>query len=99
MNLNEYTSFLKDCSIPDNNSEFCRASDLDTLFIATNYEEVKTGLLAAENDDLALMHFEFFEMLVRVCVAKYVKAGVTDDVSEVTYYSTCYEVHVLQYYT
>ena len=38
MGLNQWTAFLVDCEIPDNSSKSCRASDLDTAFIVTNFE-------------------------------------------------------------
>ena len=38
MGLNQWSAFLLDCEIPDNDSKTCRASDLDTCFIVANYE-------------------------------------------------------------
>ena len=58
--------------------------DLDTMFITTNYEEKDSSINNAANDDLALMRFEFLEIIVRVAVAKYGKKQWTDDASEVS---------------
>jgi hypothetical protein len=82
MGLNQWTAFLLDCEIPDNSTKDCRASDLDTIFIVTNFEEDKGSDMNKENDDRALMGFEFLEIIVRVAVAKYIKSKEVDDVSE-----------------
>ena len=82
MGLNQWTAFLTDCEIPDNDSKTCRSSDLDTAFIVTNFEEDKGSEINRENDDRALMGFEFLEIIVRVAVAKYIKSKQVTDVSE-----------------
>ena len=45
-------------------------------------EEDKGSEMNKENDDRALMGFEFLEIIVRVAVAKYIKSKEVDDVSE-----------------
>ncbi len=44
--------------------------------------EVSTSAMNEINDDRALMRFEFLGCIVRLSVAKYVKSGATDDVSD-----------------
>ena len=39
MGIAEYNNFLRDCEIPDEDSRHCRTSDLDTIFISTNFED------------------------------------------------------------
>jgi len=87
--LLEYHRLLRDAEITDQASRACRASDLDTIFVSTNIEERATGTLSSEqrtlndlNVDRALMRFEFFQCLVRVAVAKYIKQRQCADVSE-----------------
>lgn len=82
MGLNQWSAFLLDCEIPDKDSKHCRPSDLDTAFIVTNYEEDKGSEVNKENDDRALMSFEFLEIIVRVAIAKYIRSKEVDDVSE-----------------
>jgi len=82
LGFNQWSAFLADCEIPEPDSKLCRASDLDTAFIVTNFEEDKKSEMNQENDDRALMGFEFLEIIVRVAVAKYIKSGKCGDVSE-----------------
>jgi len=82
MSLNQYSAFLQDAEIPDKKSKACKMSDLDTIFITTNFEEEKKGELAEANDDLALMRFEFLEIIVRIAIAKFGRGVETDDVSD-----------------
>ena len=44
-----------------------RVQDLNRLFVATNFEEVKS----VYNDDTALIRFEFIELMVRIAKDKY----------------------------
>ena len=48
MSLNAFTSCLEDCCIPDNESQFCKKSDCDTLFIVA-----KGGCAAPSNPLIA----------------------------------------------
>ena len=67
MQLNEYSDFLDSCNIPDPESESCKRSHCDTLFITANYEETRDD----DNDNTALMRFEFLEVIVRLAVMKF----------------------------
>ena len=83
----EYLKWLHDAGIPDEDSKACRSSDLDMIFVTTNFEEKgkpgsELAKLNAVNDDRALMRFEFLQCLVRVAIAKYVRSGLINDVSE-----------------
>ncbi|KAK3236710.1 hypothetical protein CYMTET_53166 [Cymbomonas tetramitiformis] len=82
----------QDAEIPDASSKNCKMSACDNIFVAVNYEEKHTNLTAAEeraqkklaeeNDDRALMRFEFIEAIVRLAIAKHGMKVETDDASE-----------------
>jgi len=82
MSLNQWTAFLQDAEIPEQASAECKMKDLDTMFISTNFEDDKNDEASKVNDDLALMRFEFLEIIVRIAIAKYGKGVATDDVSD-----------------
>ena len=67
MQLNEYSDFIDSCNIPDPESEGCKRSHCDTLFITANYEDKADN----KNDNNALMRFEFLEVIVRLAVMKF----------------------------
>ena len=52
---------------------YCSSSALDAMFVTTNFEELDSMSKdeLKENDDNALMRFEWLEILVRAAVAKY----------------------------
>ncbi len=78
--LNAFSDFVDDCKIADNRT--CKRKDIDTIFIVANLEEDKKAKSAKINDDRALMRFEFLDCVVRIAIAKYLKSGDTDDVSD-----------------
>eukprot|EP00873_Tetraselmis_striata_P003113 jgi/Tetstr1/423377/TSEL_014064.t1 len=83
MLLNSWTSFTQECQIAEpSKSSPVSTSVLDTLFITVNFEDDKHSDESKENDDLALMRFEWYEILVRVAVLKYGQARETLDVSD-----------------
>jgi len=47
-------------------------SAIDRAFIATNFEEVDLE----DNPDKSLCRYEFYEIIVRIAVEKYVESGV-----------------------
>ena len=73
--LNEYTEFIIGASIADPESLFCKTSDLDTIFITSNFQEDKKMPQNSRvvNNEKQLMRFEFLECLIRISVAKYMK--------------------------
>jgi hypothetical protein len=73
LQFNEYSHLLEECGIPLAESDFCKRSDLDTIFIAANYEEDKMSADAKLNDDNSLMRFEYIETLVRIAVARFIR--------------------------
>ncbi|XRB15637.1 flagellar associated protein [Pseudoscourfieldia marina] len=79
MQLNAFSQFTDDCKIPDSESEKCKRSDLDTLFIVANFEEDKNSALSKFNDDNSLMRFEFMDILIRMGIAKYGNGALTED--------------------
>ncbi|KAK3259440.1 hypothetical protein CYMTET_31563, partial [Cymbomonas tetramitiformis] len=82
MKLNAWSRFIKDCDIIDPKSERCKSQDIDTAFVATNFEEGDNDDLNDDNDDQALMRFEFIEILTRVAVMKYGHGVKTFDPAE-----------------
>ena len=77
---NAFNDFVDDCKITD--MDKCKRKDIDTIFIVANLEEDKQSKVNKANDDRALMRFEFLECVVRIAVAKFLKSGKTDDVSD-----------------
>eukprot|EP00946_MAST-07B_sp_MAST-7B-sp1_P005304 g5304.t1 len=78
--LNAFSDFVDDCKIVDKAT--CSRKDIDTIFIVANLEEDKQSKTNKANDDRALMRFEFLDCVVRIAIAKYLKSGVTNDVSD-----------------
>ena len=54
------------------------ATDIDRIFIATNFEEEDLE----ENDDNSLCRFEFLEIIARMAKCKYFDKGTCKTVSE-----------------
>lgn len=81
MPLNAYTTFLDECTISDNESQFIKRSDCDTIFIVCNYQPDKKSPEAQVNLENAMMRYEFLECIVRCALAKYGKGQATDDVA------------------
>jgi len=79
LQLNAFTQFLDDSNIPNANSESCKRSDCDTIFIVANYEQDKTTAKAKLNDDHGLMKFEMMEAIFRLAIAKHGKGVDTND--------------------
>jgi hypothetical protein len=77
---NAFNDFVDDCKITD--MATCKRKDIDTIFIVANLEEDKQSKTNKVNDDRALMRFEFLECVVRIAIAKYLKSGQTNDVSD-----------------
>lgn len=78
--LNAFSEWLVFCHIPDPNSDktsHCKLSDIDGLFVATNYEEktkdAEKKKLNEANQDRALMRTEFLEIIVRIAMAKFAR--------------------------
>jgi len=74
MSLNQFTGFIVDCEFIDNNSQFCRQADVDTLFIVANLKDGDKASLANKlNPERALALFDFMDILIRISLAKYTK--------------------------
>ncbi len=67
--------------IPDPESQYCKRSDCDTLFITANYQPDKKSAEAQVNNENGLMRYEFLELICRAGIAKYGKGQATDDVA------------------
>lgn len=44
MELNDFTSLLETCNVPDKESELCKKSDCDTVFIQCNFQARGEGM-------------------------------------------------------
>lgn len=66
ISLNQWTIFTQDCDILDPKSQGSKASDLDTMFVSTNFEEESGTHEAAANDDDALVRWGSYSH-VRTC--------------------------------
>lgn len=67
------------------------STDVDRLFIATNYEEVDLD----NNDDNSLCRYEFFEIIARMGKVKYFEKGTCKTNAEST--RRLIEEHILEY--
>ena len=76
ISLNEWNQFIVDCSLAEPKSKFCKAADLDRLFIAVD------GLSGGKKRDKSLERSEFLQCLVRMAVFKYVQPKIIPDVSQ-----------------
>ena len=65
---NAFTQFIKRANLID---KTFKQSDIDRLFIATNFEEEEQD----NNDDSALIRFEFIELMIRIAKEKYFDKG------------------------
>ena len=97
MQLNEFSELMTACDVPENDTSTCRRSDLDTIFITTNFDETQdrgnnnSGMLEsagakgpkdANNDTNSITRTEFVELLVRIAAAKFVSLGHTTCLGE-----------------
>jgi len=85
MLANQWGTFCREVGIADQSSAYCCNGALDAMFIATNFEEGEAMSMEEqdENDDNALMRFEWIEILIRAAIAKFIKCKrATADVSE-----------------
>lgn len=80
MSLVQFHKFCQDCNIPDNRT--CKSTDLDTMFISTNFEEESNTQESDANDDNALCRFEFLEIIVRIAFGKYIYSKEMKDASD-----------------
>lgn len=55
MSRNQWTLFTQECNIVDPKSPGVKPSDLDTMFVSTNFEEDAGTQEAEANDDDALV--------------------------------------------
>ncbi|KAG2438847.1 hypothetical protein HXX76_005387 [Chlamydomonas incerta] len=79
MSLNAFTTFLDECCIADSDSQYCKRSDCDTVFIVCNFQPDKKSAEAQVNMENAMMRYEFLEAIVRLAISKYGKGQATDD--------------------
>ena len=79
----DWLDFVDACNatgwnIVDNKKKDLTGSDIDRIFIATNFEEEDLE----ENDDNSLCRFEFLEIIARMAKQKYFERGVCKTVAE-----------------
>lgn len=82
LSLNDFTSLLEMCSIPDSQSEFSKKSDCDTVFIVANFVADKKSAEAQLSNEHQMMRHEFIEALIRLALNKYGKGQATTDIAE-----------------
>jgi len=88
MSMAAFFEHMRACNIVEEDSAYCKVSDLESIFIAVNIEDTGSNvaheqkMLNMVNDDKALVRFEYMQVLVRLAVAKYVRTKRTGDVSE-----------------
>ena len=71
--------------VTDPKSATCSSGALNSMFIAINHEDedAMTEQEQQENDDNALMRFEWIEAIVRMAIAKFIQdKNMTEDVSD-----------------
>lgn len=95
LHLNEWGQLMMECGIPDEASTTCRLSHLDTIFVATNFEEEKQSKLSDANLDGALMRFEFAEALVRVARLKFIDSQRDPDLKASSDAEAIHKLHEL----
>ena len=81
MELNDFTSFLEACNIPDKDSESCKKSDCDRAFIECNFIENKNSAEAKVATEHSMLKHEFMEALIRISVNKYGRGQPTTDIA------------------
>jgi len=78
--MNEFTLFCDECHIPEKTSSFCRQADLDTIFIGScPKDDDKSAKLGVTR---ALLRYQWLQVIVRISIAKYIRTGRSNDVSE-----------------
>lgn len=77
INMLDYSSACQSWQVYDQN---LTTSDVDRLFIATNYEEVDLE----NNDDSSLCRYEFMELIVRMGKQKYLQKKIVNTHAEAT---------------
>ncbi|CAG9462609.1 unnamed protein product [Pedinophyceae sp. YPF-701] len=82
LELNDFTSFLDTCEIPDNDSEYVKKSDCDTVFIVSNYIADRNDPEAKLRSEHNMMRVQFMEALVRLSLSKFGKGQATNSISD-----------------
>ncbi|KAG2491392.1 hypothetical protein HYH03_010183 [Edaphochlamys debaryana] len=77
-----WMAFCADAGILSEGSRGTTAQDMQTIFIAVNFEEETDTAEAEANDDDAMVRFEFIEGLVRAAFGKYIATKRMDDASD-----------------
>jgi len=76
VHLGQYTAFCHECEIPDPNRQGCKRSDLDTMFIQTNFNmRKKDDAVKKVDDEHGFSRSEWLEMFARMSIAKYAAQG------------------------
>jgi hypothetical protein len=84
MNLSQWLAFCKESGISStrNADRGATVGDLQTVFVAVNFEEEGDSAEAQANDDGAMMRFEFLEGLVRAAFGKLIASKKCTDASD-----------------
>lgn len=65
-----YMEFLSEGKILDESSDYCKAADLENVFVAANLELTQEAK-EKDNPDRSLTRFEFLETIIRIAINKY----------------------------
>lgn len=68
-----YMEFVSDAKILDEASDYCKAADLENVFVAANLELTQEAK-EKDNPDRSLTRFEFLESIIRIAINKYHKS-------------------------
>ena len=82
MQMNSFSLFVNDCGFPDKDSQFCKTTHFDQLFIAVDSSGAGGKTDERFNRKKALNRQEFIQALVKIACMRYVQPGEIPDVSE-----------------
>ena len=85
MTMNSFMQFATDCGFVDKNSQFCKTTHFDQLFISVDSSGIGGKTDEKFNRKKALNRQEFLQCLVKISVMRYVQPGLIIDVSEATH--------------
>lgn len=92
MQMNSFSMFVGDCEFTDKNSEFCKTTHFDQLFIAVDCSGAGGKTDEKYNRKKALNRQEFLHCLVKIACMRYVMPGEIVDVSDAVHHMFCADI-------